>query len=142
MQIINRRKQVSFTRFYEKEYEPKTFSYIHFMVGKKKPEPKDITNNGVKHEELLKLVSKFTGITMEKIQGNSRLTDIVMVRHIHFYLACKYCSMTIKEIGKVNNRDHSSVIHGRDRINADLKFDGKYTDKIRDYIGQIVASIN
>jgi chromosomal replication initiation ATPase DnaA len=50
--------------------------------------------------------------------------------------------MTIKEIGKINNRDHSSVIHGRDRITADLKFDGKYTDKIRDYIGQIVASIN
>ena len=142
MQIINRRKQVTFTRFYEKEFEPKTFSHIHFMVGKKKAEPKDITNYGVKHEELLKLVSKFTGITMEKIQGNSRLTDIVMVRHIHFYLACKYCSMTIKEIGKINNRDHSSVIHGRDRITADLKFDGKYSDMIRDYIGEIVASIN
>jgi hypothetical protein len=34
------------------------------------------------------------------------------------------------------------VINGRDRITADLKFDGKYTEKIRDYIGEIVASIN
>jgi chromosomal replication initiation ATPase DnaA len=65
-----------------------------------------------------------------------------MARHIHFYLAYKHCGLTVTELGKLNNRHHASVINGRDRIAADLKFDGKYTEKIRDYIGEIVASIN
>ncbi len=142
MQIINRRKQVTFTRFYEKDFEPKTFSHIHFMVGKKKPQPKDVKNNVVKHDELLKIVSKVTEISLEKLKGTSRLTNIVMARHIHFYLAYKHCGLTVTELGKLNNRHHASVINGRDRITADLKFDGKYTEKIRDYIGEIVASIN
>ena len=56
------------------------------------------------------------GINYWQLTSKDRAYDIVAARHIMMYLMRKQDSMTLKAIGKVFNRDHSSIIHAVTRI--------------------------
>jgi hypothetical protein len=62
-------------------------------------------------EMILQNCSEVSGVSIEKIKSKDRFRHIVVVRQIYCYIAKKYFSYTLLEIGKSINRDHSSVIH-------------------------------
>lgn len=54
-----------------------------------------------------------SGVSVEKIVNEGRQAEPVRARHCFMYVARKVCGYSLKEIGdKLNNRDHSTVIHG------------------------------
>lgn len=61
---------------------------------------------------------ELTKIPFNKLIGQTRVRDIVEVRHVLMYLIFKnYPGMTLKKIGSYfGNRDHSSVIHAVDKV--------------------------
>ena len=71
-----------------------------------------ISPNGILYQ-----VSKGTGVAVEDIKSKCRKREFSFARHLFCYLTCNYTTTPLKKIGSyIGNRDHSSVIHGRDNI--------------------------
>jgi len=62
--------------------------------------------------ELLKSVSRTSGVKVSDIKGPSRLRKIVHARQEFCYYARALTSRSYSQIADMINRDHTSVIHG------------------------------
>jgi len=72
------------------------------------------------------------GIDYGQLTGKSKPEEVVEARHIMMYLMRKVDLMTFKAVGKVFNRDHSSVIHAVKRVeNAQAARDFKLIPKLK-----------
>ena len=75
-------------------------------------------------DTILKQTAKYTGITIEQMQGRSREREICDARHLYCY-TCKYFQSSLKDhytlekVGKKINRGHSVVLHSI-RLYSDL----------------------
>jgi chromosomal replication initiation ATPase DnaA len=69
--------------------------------------------------EIISAVAKRTGVPENEMRGRSRCAPITKARHIAFYIARKE-GHSWKSIGDVFNVDHTSVIHGFNRINGGI----------------------
>jgi len=65
---------------------------------------------------LLRVIEKVTGITEEEMVGKSRRREFVEARFIFFYCMRRYSKVTVKSIGNMLRKDHSSVIYGANEI--------------------------
>jgi len=77
---------------------------------------------------ILETICKFYNVSIEEVQSKSRLLTIVKARHIYFYIANLSTEKSLEEIGKIINRDHSTVIHGKNKI-QDKKQNSTKTNK-------------
>lgn len=71
--------------------------------------------------EIKKRVSDYYGMEISLLDSKDRTKFISKARHVAMYLACEYSKKSVTEIGLDFNRDHASVIHGRDKIREELK---------------------
>lgn len=63
------------------------------------------------------IIVKITEISYERITSKTRKREVVIARHLLFYYAGTRAKMIYRIIGeKTGQRDHTSVIHGRDSI--------------------------
>jgi len=71
-----------------------------------------------KLEELLELICEMQKVSPEKVKSQSRLQEVVEVRHLFHYFACKYFEgvATLEKIAKVTNRNYATVINSRNRV--------------------------
>jgi chromosomal replication initiator protein len=54
---------------------------------------------------------------MKDLTGPKRQKELVLPRHIAMYFLCEEISLTVEHVGKIlGGRDHTTVMHGRDRI--------------------------
>ncbi len=56
------------------------------------------------------------GITKEELESSRRTREIAMARHICIYLIHSITDMSLKSIGKLLNRDHSTIISSCDIV--------------------------
>lgn len=61
---------------------------------------------------LFRVIEKVTGITEKEMIGKSRRREFVEARFIFFYCMRKYSKVTVKSIGNMLQKDHSSVVYG------------------------------
>ena len=88
--------------------------------------------------EIKKRVSDYYGIEISLLDSKDRTKFISRARHVAMYLACEYSKKSVTEIGLDFNRDHASVIHGRDKIREELKSNSHLSLEI----DQILSSFN
>jgi len=62
--------------------------------------------------QILKDVSRKTGITVEQLQGRNRRREIVDARFCYFRRCREVSKATVKSIGLPVGKDHSTVVHG------------------------------
>lgn len=75
--------------------------------------------------DLARVCSETLGIDLLKgVKRRDR--DLVAARHIFFWLACKYCRVTVGAIGKYMGYDHTTVIHGREHIRKMIQTNDEY----------------
>lgn len=75
-------------------------------------------------ESVCRASSQYFKVSVGDLKSKSRNKDIVKARHIAWYLSKNYVGATFIEIAKYyGNRDHSSVIHGVNKISDNLKND-------------------
>ncbi len=74
------------------------------------------------------MVAEHYGVRPEDIKSQRRNKEIVLPRQISMYLIRIFNDITLQDVGKLlGNRDHSTIIHGFDKItnemdrNPDLK---------------------
>jgi hypothetical protein len=81
---------------------------------------------------VLDKISKHFDISLDALLEHKRAADIVMVRHITFYFLRKYCEIHLTKIGKMFNRDHTTVIHGVRKVKTLLEIkDAEYTYHVK-----------
>ena len=88
---------------------------------------------------IVDIVSEHMGISSSDIYSKKRSSDIANARQIVMYLATKLTTLSTTDIGKqLSNRDHSTVIHGRDKIEEDLKLN----PQLQNTIDVLIKKIN
>ena len=91
-------------------------------------------------ELIIQTVAEHYGITMADIAGNKRNNEIVVPRQIAMYLCRKMTEASLKNIGNLlGKRDHTTIINGHNKIEAELKSNNA---SIKNNIDIIMKKIN
>jgi len=85
-----------------------------------------------KYIELAKNVCEYFGITFEELVGKRRLREYVIARQAFVHLAFMVYKPTFKQLGRLTNRDHSSIIHSKTTAENALIFDKHFGNSIKE----------
>lgn len=89
-------------------------------------------------ENIQAAVAEEYGVSIDDLKSKQRTERLAFPRQIAIYLACELLpSMSLPEIGKAFNKDHSTVIHARDKIRQILNTDPFFSEKINVLINKI-----
>ena len=72
-------------------------------------------------EKILKHVSRKYGVSVEDIKSKKKTDSIASARHISIYIIRKLTDLSLKEIGKVFGRDHSTVISSINKVELNIR---------------------
>jgi chromosomal replication initiator protein len=90
--------------------------------------------------EILAAVSAYYKISLEDLRGKQRDKHIVMPRQVAMYLMRTDTQQSLMEIGmELGGRDHSTVMHGCDKIEQELKREGSQIAQDIEAIRQSLA---
>ncbi len=90
---------------------------------------------------ILSKVCSYFGITEEEITGKKKNKEIVEPRMIAIYLINEILDIPLISIGKIfGGRDHTTIIHARDKITSELKTNNKTRTIVNEIKGQIISS--
>jgi chromosomal replication initiator protein len=81
-------------------------------------------------ETIFKLLEKRYGISKDEMLGKKRTADIVYARHIAIFLIQESTDLSLKKIGKLFDRDHSTIISARDNVMKRMKSDSLFNNEI------------
>ena len=71
-------------------------------------------------DAILRGVADFYGVTTDDLTGTRRVQRIVVPRHVAMYIMREDGQMSLPQIGQTLNRDHTTVLHGVDRITEQI----------------------
>ena len=83
-------------------------------------------------EIIIDEVCKFYNLDPASIRGPGRLKDLTLARQVAMYLIREMVDISLQDIGKEFNRDHSTVVHALGRIEKVLKSDSEMGEIIKD----------
>lgn len=86
----------------------------------------------VKSDEVIETVCKFYHITKNQLFAKDRRKEIAQARQISMYLISEFIDMPYAAIGKIFNKDHSTVIYAKNKIKQDISRDRKFAIEIED----------
>ncbi|MCL1900985.1 MAG: chromosomal replication initiator protein DnaA [Firmicutes bacterium] len=84
-------------------------------------------------ERVLDAVCEYYGISKEEICGKKKNKEIVVPRQICIYLITEILSLPLSAIGQLfGGRDHTTVMHARDKILKEVKEDSNTASVVKD----------
>lgn len=72
-------------------------------------------------ERIISTVSKNYGVAVEDIKSKKKTDNIANARHIAIYLIRNITDLSLKEIGKIFDRDHSTVLSSLNKVELNIK---------------------
>ena len=85
-------------------------------------------------------VAKYYNITSKELTGRSRVSNIKTARQVAIYLLCTELSLSTTKVAKeVGLMDHTTVMHGRDKISKDITLDFDLRDQIDEIRRELYA---
>lgn len=101
---------------------------------------KEEIKNELTPDKIISVVCDYFNITKEDIIGKKKSKEIVEPRMISIYLISELLSLPLVNIGKIfGGRDHTTIMHSRDKITADIKVNKK-TQTLVNEIKNILTS--
>jgi chromosomal replication initiator protein len=89
-------------------------------------------------QKVLEVVCRYYNVSHQAITGKSRAKPVAEARHIAMYLLREDGELALKQIGLLlGHRDHSTVIHGVQKVSHQLIADPKLGAQISDLRTQI-----
>lgn len=80
------------------------------------------TNNVITCQLIIQMVAEHFGISQNDLTSKKKSQDIVFPRQIAMYLCRELTEDSLAAVGAfLGKRDHTTVIHGHDKIEAELK---------------------
>lgn len=90
-------------------------------------------------DKIIDAVCKYFSVAKNDLVGKKKNKDIVEPRMIAIYLTCELLDLPLVVIGKTfGGRDHTTIIHARDKITEQVKDNGK----IKTFVNGIKEIIN
>ncbi|MBO7238562.1 MAG: chromosomal replication initiator protein DnaA [Elusimicrobiaceae bacterium] len=89
-----------------------------------------------------KVVAKHFKINIEDFSSRRKTQSIAWPRQIAMYLCTELTDMSLPEIGRDFNRDHSTVVHARDLVKEKVTFDPFFASLITQMITEIKSVDN
>lgn len=76
------------------------------------------------HKRVLSIICSFFDVSLKDLTGPKRQKELVLPRHIAMYLLSEELRLTVEKIGQVlGGRDHTTIMHGRDKIKKLMNID-------------------
>lgn len=92
----------------------------------------------ISSRHLVSVCAKHFNLKTGDLCGNSRKKELVTARHITAYLLLTEIKIPLKEVGDIlGGRDHTSIMHARDKVAADLAT----SPQLKELINQIKNSL-
>lgn len=101
-----------------------------------KVDPGNIPND-VMVERIIAAISKKYGVPTEDIKSKKRTDSISKARHLSIYIIKTLTGLTLKEIGAIFGRDHSTVSSSIDKILLNIKTVKNYESELNKLISDI-----
>jgi chromosomal replication initiator protein len=81
---------------------------------------------------ILDAVARYFGVTVDGLKGKARHKEIVAPRHLAMYLLREDARLSYSQIGVIlGGRDHTSVLHGCEKIGLDVASNGRSVNDAR-----------
>ncbi len=94
-------------------------------------------------EMILNVVSEHYGIDIRTLQGRGRSRNIVIPRHVAMYLLREETDCSLIDIGNLlGGRDHTTVIHGCDKVSEEINADSRLRSEILSIRERLQAQAN
>ena len=69
------------------------------------------------YKKLISTVCSYFDLNQKDLTSPKRQKELVLPRHIIMYILCEELGMTVERVGQIlGGRDHTTVMHGRDKI--------------------------
>ena len=79
------------------------------------------SNSKITPRHIISICAKYFNIKTGDMCGSSRKKDLVNARHIAAYLLLTEAGLPLEEVGRLlGGRDHTSIMHARDKVHTDL----------------------
>jgi chromosomal replication initiation ATPase DnaA len=94
---------------------------------------------------VLGIISRVTNVPANDIRSAKRYREIVVARHLYYYFASMYYGkeFSLRQIGSLtHDADHTTVIHGREKIKELLSTKDKYVHPYYEEILTEITQIN
>lgn len=95
------------------------------------------SGKSIDKDAILETVSSYFNISIKDIFSSSRKQEIVSARQIAIYLISQNLSIPLSAIGNFLNRDHTTIMHAKNKIENDLKINKKLKLQISDINNQL-----
>ena len=71
----------------------------------------------VDFKKVISTICGYFDLSQKDLTGPKRQKELVLPRHFTMFLLCEELNMTVEKVGQIlGGRDHTTVMHGRDRI--------------------------
>jgi Bacterial dnaA protein helix-turn-helix len=77
-----------------------------------------LMGNKIKVEDIYRCVAKYYDISVNDLLSERREKGTILARHISMYLAKKLTLSSLPTIGRMFNRDHTTIIHSVRKVDA------------------------
>jgi chromosomal replication initiator protein len=84
-------------------------------------------------KHIVDIVAKQSGLTRSQLLGRSRLPRIVLARQVGMYLCLEMVrAASLPGVGLWFDRDHTTVLHARERMRRRIAADRKFARRIEE----------
>ena len=102
--------------------EPITIESVKRMVG----DSERLNKGPISDSKIISEVSNYFGVTSDQIRGPLRTKTYLVPRQVAMFLLREETALSLSAIGKIlGGRDHSTVIHGHDKVATLINIDDK-----------------
>jgi chromosomal replication initiator protein len=89
---------------------------------------------------IIRAVAAHYGMTVETLLSPWRKAPVALARHVAMYLCRKLTDESLPTLGRAFRRDHTSVLHGVQRITALVETDDELADTVDIILGRLKVS--
>ena len=88
-------------------------------------------------EKILGVVSNYYGVSVENMKSKSKTASISNARQTAIYIIRQMTELTSTEIGKIFNRDHSTVLSSIEKVETNIRTINKASGEIKKLIREV-----
>ncbi len=88
-------------------------------------------------ERILLSVSKAYGITVEDLKSKKKTDSIANARHVAIYVIKKLTDLTLKEIGAIFGRNHSTILSSIEKVETNIRTVNGYDAQVKQIIKEV-----
>lgn len=74
-------------------------------------------------EDIVAVVAQHYNVKLEEIKGHSRVNKISFCRQVIIFFLRRYTQMSLKEVGRMLNKDHTTAVYAVRRISDLMETD-------------------